>query len=245
MSLAVAAVLCAGFMSCGDNDDDEPKNTATENAGGASGNGGCDNRDGAGTVADAVDLGLPSGILWASWNVGATKPEEYGGYYAWGETEEKSNYSWSTYKWSKGSNTTLTKYCTNNSCGTVDDKTVLDPEDDVAHVVWGDGWRMPTYEELVELANNCTWSSMTMHGIYGYKVTSKSNSNSIFLPKAGCRIDDWRDAAGGIRSSSLYSSRYYSYNDYAWSLDVNDYGLPYTSNDCRERGYVVRPVKDK
>ena len=84
-----------------------------------------------------VDLGFPSGLKWATCNVGANNPWEYGGYYAWGETEEKSNYDWSTYKWCNGSKDTMTKYCTDSSYGTVDNKTVLEPEDDVAHVKWG------------------------------------------------------------------------------------------------------------
>ena len=84
-----------------------------------------------------VDLGLPSGTKWATCNVGASSPEDYGEYYAWGETETKSTYDWRTYKWCKGSNDTMTKYCTSSSSGTVDNKTVLDPEDDVAHVKWG------------------------------------------------------------------------------------------------------------
>lgn len=85
-----------------------------------------------------VDLGLPSGLKWATCNVDATTPEEYGGYYAWGETEEKENYCWNTYKWCNDSLSTLTKYCTDDSYGIiVDNKTILDPEDDVAHVKWG------------------------------------------------------------------------------------------------------------
>lgn len=86
-----------------------------------------------------VDLGLPSGIKWASYNVGATNPEEYGCYYAWGETVEKANYSWSTYKWCNGSYDTMTKYCIDDYYGKVDGKAVLDPDDDVAHVKWGEG----------------------------------------------------------------------------------------------------------
>lgn len=89
------------------------------------------------TPGEAIDLGLPSGLKWASCNVGASSPEEYGGYFAWGEIEEKSDYSWDTYKWCKGSSESMTKYCTNSNYGTVDNKTILDPEDDVAHVKWG------------------------------------------------------------------------------------------------------------
>ena len=103
-----------------------------------------------------VDLGLPSGTLWADRNVGADSPEAYGDYFAWGETTPKSTYNWSTYKWCNGDRYTMTKYCTSSSYGTVDNKTVLDPEDDVAHVKWGGIWRMPTKAEMLELQDRCT-----------------------------------------------------------------------------------------
>ena len=127
-----------------------------------------------------VDLGLS--VKWATCNMGASSPEEYGDYYAWGETETKSTYDWNTYKWCKGSENTLTKYCTDSDYGTVDNKTVLDPEDDVAHVKWGGNWRMPTDAEIEELRENCIWKWTTQNGKNGYKVTSKKNGNSIFLP---------------------------------------------------------------
>ena len=130
-----------------------------------------------------VDLGLS--VKWATCNVGASSPEDYGDYYAWGETETKSTYDWSTYKWCKGREDTMTKYCTNNSYGTVDNKTVLDSDDDVAQVKWGGNWRMPTSAEIDELIDKCTWTWTTQNGTKGYKVTSKSNGNSIFLPSIG------------------------------------------------------------
>ena len=106
---------------------------------------------------DWVDLGLPSGLKWAVCNVGADSPEGYGFYFAWGETETKSRYSWNTYKWCNGSYYTQTKYCTNSSYGTVDNKTTLDLSDDAARANWGGSWRMPTKAEQDELRNNCTW----------------------------------------------------------------------------------------
>lgn len=133
-----------------------------------------------------VDLGLPSGLKWAAYNVGATKPEEYGGCYAWGEIEEKSNYSWATYKWCNGSERTMTKYCTDSWSGTVDNKTTLDLEDDVAHVKWGGDWRMPTTDEQRELLNNCDLEWTTLNGVKGYKVIGP-NGNTIFLPAVGYR----------------------------------------------------------
>ena len=186
-----------------------------------------------------VDLGLPSGIKWATCNVGATKPEEYGGYYAWGEIKEKNDYSWSTYKWCNGSSKTMTKYCTNSSRGTVDNKTVLDPEDDVAHVKWGGSWRMPTRAELDELCNNCTWTWTTQNGVKGYKVTSKTNASSIFLPAAGSRYGSDLNGSGsdgGYWSSSLgEDGSYFAYYLYFYS---GYYGWDYD----RRYGRSVRPV---
>ena len=180
-----------------------------------------------------VDLGLPSGIKWAAYNVGATKPEEYGGYYAWGETEEKENYDWSTYKWCNGSDETLTKYCKNTSYGTVDNKTVLDLEDDVAHVKWGGSWRMPTKAEQDELCNKCSWQWTTLNDVYGYRVTGP-NGNSIFLPAAGYRSGTGvggRGDSGYYWSSSLYSSissstyfLYFNDHNYGWNLNYRYYG---------------------
>ena len=193
------------------------------------------------TGATAVDLGLS--VKWASCNVGATSPEEYGGYYAWGETEEKTSYSWSTYKWCNGSYDTQTKYCTSSSYGTVDNKTTLDPEDDVAHAKWGGGWRMPTKSEQDELRNSCTWSWTTVNGVNGYRVTGP-NGNSIFLPAAG-----YRSRSGG----DVYDSG--SYGGY-WSatLDEDDsdlaYYLYFLDGDCgwdssdRYNGISVRPVTE-
>ena len=137
-----------------------------------------------GTPFEWVDLGLS--VKWATCNVGASKPEEYGYYFAWGETQARktTTYNWSTYKWCNGSDKTITKYCTNSSYGIVDNKTVLDREDDAAAINWGGGWRIPTYAEWTELCNNCSWSWTTTNGVVGRKVTGKTG-NSIFLPAAG------------------------------------------------------------
>ena len=136
-----------------------------------------------------VDLGLPSGTLWATRNVGASSPEDYGDYFAWGETVPKDYYDWSTYKWCNGSDTTLTKYCTNSHegyNGFVDYKTQLDPGDDAAYVNWGPYWRMPTTEQQQELIDNCTWTSHTLNGVKGRLLTGP-NGNTMFWPAAGCR----------------------------------------------------------
>ena len=197
-----------------------------------------------GTIAghDYVDLGLPSGLKWATCNVGASAPEEFGGYYAWGETKEKENYDFSTYKWCNGSVTSMTKYCTRSSYGTVDNKTVLDPEDDVATVEWGGNWRMPTAAELRELIDNCTWTWTTLNGVNGYKVTSKKNGNSIFFPAAGYRSGTEVYNIGSVGycwSSSLYSSS--GNNAYYLGFD-SDYCGMYAHD--RDLGYPVRPVSE-
>ncbi len=137
-------------------------------------------------VYNTVDLGLPSGTLWADRNVGAEYPEAFGEYYAWGETSPSDFYEWSTYKWCEGKNNTMTKYCTNSKFGTPDNKSVLEPEDDAATVNMGSNWRMPTYDEMDELINTCTWEWTTHNGTNGYKVTGP-NGTSIFLPAAGYR----------------------------------------------------------
>ena len=189
------------------------------------------------TQYQAVDLGLS--VKWATMNVGATKPEEYGDYFAWGETEEKEYYEWSTYKWCNGSDDTMTKYCTDSGYGIVDNKTVLDPEDDVAHVKWGGTWRMPTLNEQKELLNNCTWEWTTQNGVNGYTVTGP-NGNSIFLPAAGCRGGtgvDFRGSGGYYWSSSLYSNS----SDSAYFLYLIS-GRYYWNSYYRYFGYSVRPV---
>ena len=130
---------------------------------------------------NAVDLGLS--VKWADCNLGAAKPEDYGDYYAWGETTPKEDYSWSTYKWGTSS-TSLTKYNTDSSRGPVDNKTVLEPSDDVASVKLGGKWRMPTVEEWDELLDVCTCTLMTENEVDGLKVVAP-NGHSIFLPAAG------------------------------------------------------------
>ena len=192
---------------------------------------------------ECVDLGLPSGLKWATCNVGAEGPWEYGGYYAWGETEEKSDYSPDTYKWYKyvGSRYSMTKYCTDSDFGRVDNKTVLDPEDDVAHVKWGGSWRMPTLEEQKELLDECTWEWTELNGVNGCKVTGP-NGNSIFLPAAGSRLGaelNDRGAYGTYWSSSLSVS--YSY--FAYYLLFYDYDDDRGwTNHYRYDGRSVRPV---
>ena len=191
-------------------------------------------------IPEAVDLGLS--VKWASFNLGASKPEEYGDYYAWGENEPKENYSWETYKWCGGGNTTMTKYCTNSTFGYngfVDNKTGLDTEDDAAYAALGGKWRMPTDEEWTALRTQCTWSWTTQNGVSGQLITA-SNGSSIFLPSAGFRNNsDLCDVGsyGIYWSSSLYSGN----PGFAYYVGFNSEYV-YRTYISRYCGQSVRPV---
>ena len=188
--------------------------------------------------AGAVDMGLP--VYWATTNVGADKPEEYGQYFAWGETEEKEVYDWSTYKLCNGTPTSFTKYATNSKYGTVDNKTELDPEDDVAHVRMGGYWRMPTQSEWQNLYDGCTWTWTQENGVNGYIVTSKKTGESIFLPAGGYKGED-KYVYDGIRGYYWTSTLHWSLSDFAnhWYIRSDKYTW-YT--EYRYYGYNVRPV---
>ena len=188
-----------------------------------------------------VDLGLS--VKWATCNVGATKPEEYGDYFAWGEVEPKEVYDWTTYKWCNGSSNTLTKYNNKSSYGTVDNKTTLELSDDAATTSWGGSWRMPTDTELTELREQCTWTWTTENGVNGYKVTSKGNSNSIFLPAAGFYQGDSLNHIGkyGLYWSSLHGSDIPGTPIYAWGIDF-DSNLVSRDDNKRDTGRSIRPV---
>lgn len=134
-----------------------------------------------------VDLGLPSGTLWATMNVGSIRPEDYGDYFAWGEVIPKENCDWNTYKWYDPFSYGITKYCTDRNHGKVDNQIELDLTDDAAHVNWGEGWQMPSKKQLMELINECAWEIRTINNVKGYIVHSKHNNSSIFLPLAGYR----------------------------------------------------------
>ena len=186
-----------------------------------------------------VDLGLS--VKWATMNVGASGPEDYGDYFAWGETSTQSTYNWSTYKYCNGSYDSLTKYNTNSSYGTIDNITQLDLSDDAARANWGGSWRMPTDAEMTELRSNCTWTWTTQNDVNGYKVTSKSNGNSIFLPAAGFRSSSSLYDPG---SSGLYwsSSLYTDSPDYAWYVYFNSSIVNNRAYTSRYHGRSVRPV---
>ena len=193
-------------------------------------------------VGEAIDLGLPSGIKWANCNVGATSPEECGAYYAWGETEEKNEYSWKSYKHLNYNENMMSKYWSHDDgWGIIDNKTTLDAEDDVAQVHWGNGWRMPSSEEQKELYEYCNWDIATLNGVEGIRITGP-NGNSIFLPATGFRINTEIFNKGSM--SYFWSNTVNPEdNNYAYVCGFNfasGYGYAYA--DPRINGWVVRPV---
>ncbi len=203
---------------------------------------------------DYVDLGLTSGTKWATCNVGASKPQDYGNYYAWGETTTKETYYWSNYKYGSDYNK-LTKYCSESydgKDGFTDTKTTLDLSDDAAYVNWGGKWRMPTEAQQDELRNQCYWvwtSSYNNSNVKGYIVykakTSSDKGVKIYegeTPSSSYKLSDahiFLPAAGGryYWSSSLYTDD----SNLAWVVsfnsDVVDYG-----GDNRSYGQLVRAV---
>ena len=195
---------------------------------------------------DYVDLGLPSCTQWATCNIGANSPEEYGGYFAWGETNTKGDYSWSTYTYCNGSYSTLTKYCNNGSYGYngfTDTLTELELSDDAAYVNWGSDWRMPSKEQFQELVNSSYTSTewTTQNGVYGRKITSKTNGMSIFLPAAGYRSNT---SLNSTSSNGVYWSRtLYVNTRYACPLSLNSSNIN-TSSYYRYYGESVRPVRN-
>ncbi|MBR3075818.1 MAG: hypothetical protein IKH11_08740, partial [Bacteroidales bacterium] len=158
-----------------------------------------------------------------------------------GETEPKSNYDWSTYKWCNGSSNSQTKYNTNSSYGTVDNKTVLDPEDDAAHVNWGGSWRMPTDAEWTELRTKCTWTWTTQNGVKGRLVTGP-NGKSIFLPAAGGRYDTGLGNAGSY--GYYWSSSLHPYPNTAYDVSFGSDNVHLGGGGGRYYGQSVRPVSE-
>ena len=199
------------------------------------------------TTQEAVDLGLPSGTLWATCNVGANEPQDIGLFFAWGDTEGHGNdpadgyfFNWENYKWCEvvGYDSYFTKYCSDSSRGKdefIDGKSELDPEDDAAYVNWGSQWRTPSNEQLEELRNECTWTPTTLQGVDGYEVKGL-NGNTIFLPTTGWRIDDMLLEGGAYWSRSsdpedVGGAYYLSWDDWGWY----SYG-------GRVNGQCIRPV---
>lgn len=193
-----------------------------------------------------VDLGLPSGLLWAKCNLGANSPEQYGDYYAWGEITTKNTYNWSTYRYCNGSWNTMTKYCKDSYYGNngfTDNLTTLQAMDDAATQKLGSGARMPTADEWRELVNNTTAEWMQMYGVYGLRFTS-SNGNSIFLPAAGYRDSELRNA--GVKGRYWSSSLGVAGSDAASDFNVSvDRTYMYGSGTKRYYGQSVRAVRSQ
>ena len=216
-----------------------------------------------------VDLGLPSGLKWATCNVGATKPEEYGDYFAWGDTvpyyssqdpltwrEKKTGYNWASYTWCEGSYKTMTKYCNDSNYGYndfTDSKTTLVLEDDAASYNWGGSWHMPTkgdIEELLATKDNTTdytWTwcdgNNTKYAgtdVKGWQIVRISTGATLFLPAAGYRDDTY---LGDVGSYGYYwsSSLYAYFPNFAWYVYF-DSGDRYTGGSYRYLGRSVRPV---
>ena len=225
--------LVAGLTYLTSCKDDEPENTDTH---------------------EWVDLGLPSGTLWATCNVGANAPEDYGDYFAWGETKPKDNYGLNTYNWYNHDDMYYTKYNQSYSSGYYDDsgnyvsvvtpdgKTELDPEDDAAYKNWGPSWRMPTHEQQRELVEQCTWKWTTRNGVYGQQGTGP-NGKTIFLPAAGWVIDE--RSLQCVGSYGCYGSRtlYPIVSDYAYILYFYSGDMSTNSPYARNVGCSVRAVR--
>ena len=195
-------------------------------------------------VHEYVDLGLS--VKWATCNVGASKPEEYGDYFAWGETSTKSEFSDETYRWVEKDDWywKYTKYCTNRDDGKWDGKDVLTTSDDAATVKWGSKWRMPTKEDLEELDKKCTFTLSSPNGVLGCKVTGP-NGNSIFLPFAGY-IDGITPKKRGEEGYYWSKSLNNNYNNFAGALWAYIYeGRVFGSasnSEFRNYGITIRPV---
>lgn len=189
------------------------------------------------TGIEAVDLGLSSGLKWGSMNVGASSPEGYGDFYAWGETSTKTNYFWSTYKYGQTSWGPYSKYESST-----DRKTVLEPADDAARVKLGGTWRTPTKDEWTELRTKCTWTWTTRNGIKGRLVTG-SNGKSIFLPAAGYKGDNGLTNQGSY--GCYWSATLAGITGMAWIVDFTSSAVTDgAANLSRCCGASVRPVMD-
>ncbi len=192
---------------------------------------------------DCVDLGLPSGTLWATCNVGADAPEGFGDYFAWGETTPKTTYNWSTYTYCNNGDflNTLTKYCSQSDFGYngfTDNLTVLQPKDDAATANWGSGWCMPTRAQWRELSQNTTKQWTPQNGVNGWLFTA-TNGKSLFLPAADIGGNDYTYNTDGIYSSSSLDTDNPIYAS-TFAFSTVNYGI---FNALRYDGYSVRPVR--
>lgn len=203
-----------------------------------------------------IDLGLPSGTLWATCNIGAHSPSDYGDYYAWGENKVKSKYTWSTYKFVNTKAEVsygflvkyhLTKYCNDSiygDSGFIDKKTQLEPSDDVSYIKWGEDWSIPTKAQWEELLDNCIWKAVNKNGKNCYQVMGP-NHNTIYLPASGfCdTLPKYKEGYGRYWANSIELGRV-NRSYYAWALDFNEISRGMVISD-RYKGYAIRPVKNK
>lgn len=192
-----------------------------------------------------VDLGLS--VKWATFNIGASAPEDYGDYFAWGEVEPKDEYNWANYKWCNGGYTSLTKYCSDDTLcidGFTDGLTQLVPEDDAAHVNWGGNWHIPSDEEWAELRTQCQWTLTENQGVNGYEVKSKVNGNTIFIPIGGFLSGKnlVYDYLGGYWSTTLNKSKQSCALGLYLNKTENKVGQYF--NSSRSNGFLIRPVYD-
>lgn len=280
-TLVMCMTMSVTLTSCGDDDEPTPTqqnggNNGNDNGNGGNdqgGNGGGENGGGNGGndqdidrsgVIDGrkyIDLGLPSGTLWAECNVGANTPEDYGDYFAWGETEAKDDYSWSTYKWCMGTENSLTKYCgvsTYGYNGFTDELTELRPEDDAASANWSSAWQMPSIDQFAELVNadytTLEWKvesrtdGVVHRNEYWLVITSKKNGNSISLPFAGYRygISFSNNSSTGNGSYWCRMGHYRHPQDvhfFSVSGNPDSHYLNLEGSRYRYYGQSVRPVR--
>lgn len=190
-----------------------------------------------------IDLGLDDGTLWACCNVGATVPEDYGDYFAWGETSPKDFYYWNTYKWCEGSQNNLTKYNFDANYGAVDNRLELELENDAAYMNWWPDWHMPSIDQVNYLVNGTTHQKATLNGVDGFILRGK-NGNSIFIPDAGAVTYECAFQEG--RSYWTRTLDFYDKNSsrppYAIKFNFTDNGGLMTCCYERWRGYPVRAV---
>ena len=249
--MAMLAMFATSFVACDKGDEDNSGDNGNVNVN---------------VNTDVVDLCLPSGIKWATCNVGATNPWDYGNYYAWGETQAKSKYHWDTYKYCNATKNSLTKYNNAASNGTIDNKTTLEPADDVATAVCGADFSMPTTADWDELSNQCYWvwtNNYNGQNVSGYIVYhAKSDGDKgvkvyvdgtaldsyslsdvhIFLPAAGYRFNSGLYFAGG--AGHFWSSSLYGHDPSgARYSNFNSNNVYPSSHDDRCNGLSVRPVK--
>ena len=221
----------AMMVSCNPDDDDNNNN---------GGNNGEGDPDGYIAGHGYVDLGLPSGVKWATCNVGASSPEDYGDYFAWGETSPKAEYDWDTYlHWNDLDGD---GWCDNGEA-TINSDISGNVQYDAATANWGGSWRMPTKEEIQELVDYCEWEWTEVNGVYGVKVIGP-NGSCIFLPAARYRNGSSLDGDGSYGdywSSTPY--HYYDNNDAFYLLFLVDF-YEYVNFDYRYLGHTVRPITE-